>query len=136
MQLRKFLELLGKETGLEASVLEILAGFPPALIQLPSDPGSTLSSLPIANGDTLLVRRREKASSTAQEDAAPIATASNVAEVTQAYAKSLACPALLPVSIVTLHGVQEASPRAMTTALSRALKAKRCPSNLSALALF
>ena len=81
MQLRDFLELLGKETGLEASELEILAGFPPAPIQLPSDPGSTLSSSAIANGDTLLVRRREKAASTAQEDAAPDATASNVAEV-------------------------------------------------------
>ena len=81
MQLRDFLELLGKETGLEASELEILAGFPPAPIQLPSDPGSTLSSLPIANGDTLLIRRQENAASTAQEDAAPDATASNVAEV-------------------------------------------------------
>ena len=136
MQLRDFLELLGKETGLEASELEILAGFPPAPIHLPSDPGSTVSSLPIANGDTLLVRRREKAASTAQEDLAPDATASNVAEVTQAYAMSAACPALLPVFVVTPHGVQQASSRAMTTLVSRALIAKRCPSNPSAFALF
>lgn len=136
MQLHDFLELLGKEIGLEASELEILAGFPLAPIQVPSDPGSTLSSLPIANGDTLLIRKWEKAASTAQEDAAPDDTASNVAEVTQAYAMSPACPALLPVYVVTPHGVQQASSRAMTTFVSRALIAKRCPSNLSAFALF
>ena len=134
MQLRDFLELLGKETGLEASELEILAGFPPAPIQLPSDPGSTLSSLPIANGDTLLVRRHEKAASTAQEDAAPDATASNVPEVIQAYAMSPACPALLPVFVVTPHGLQQANSRAMTPFVSRALRAKRCPSKLSVFA--
>ena len=58
MQLQDFLELLGKETGLAAGELEILAGFPPAPIALPSSADSTLSSLPIVNGDTLLIRKR------------------------------------------------------------------------------
>ncbi len=58
MQLQDFLELLGKETGLAPGELEILAGFPPAPIALPSSAGSTLSSLAIVNGDTLLIRKR------------------------------------------------------------------------------
>ena len=58
MQLRDFLEVLGKETGLAPGELEILAGFPPAPIALPSSTDSTLSSLAIVNGDTLLIRKR------------------------------------------------------------------------------
>ncbi len=71
MQLRDFLELLGKETGLNPEELEILAGFPPAPIQLPSNPDSPLSSLAIANGDSLLIRKQDKPAGAAQERDAP-----------------------------------------------------------------
>ena len=71
MQLRDFLELLGKETGLNPEELEILAGFPPAPIQLPSSQDSLLSSLAIANGDSLLIRKQDKPAGAAQTPDAP-----------------------------------------------------------------
>ena len=71
MQLRDFLELLGKETGLNPEELEILAGFPPTPIQLPSNPDSPLSSLAIANGDSVLIRKQDKPAGAAQERDAP-----------------------------------------------------------------
>ena len=86
MQLRDFLELLGKETGLAPGEFELLAGFPPAPIALPSSTDSTLSSLAIVNGDTLLVRKRAEPTQAPHvpTDAPPAAVgAGNASEVSQ-----------------------------------------------------
>lgn len=82
MQLCDFLDLLGKETGLGPRELEILAGFPPAPVKLPSDPDSKLSSLAIANGDTLLVRRQEAPAGNQQESEAPHSADATASEAT------------------------------------------------------
>ena len=86
MQLRDFLELLSKETGLAPGELEILAGFPPAPVALPSSTDSMLSSLAIVNGDTLLVRKRAEPAQAphAPADAPPAAAgAGDATEVSQ-----------------------------------------------------
>ena len=88
MQLQDFLELLGKETGLAPGELEILAGFPPAPIALPSSAGSRLSSLAVVNGDTLLIRKRAEtaqAPDVPSNAQAPAAAASDGLEVSLGY---------------------------------------------------
>lgn len=60
LSVAEFQQLLAEKTGVPAPEQELLAGFPPAAIKLPADTSaSTLSSLPVANGDTIVVRRRE-----------------------------------------------------------------------------
>lgn len=59
LSLPDFQELLAEKTGVPASHQELLGGFPPAPISLPALSSSTLGDLPIANGDTIVVRRRE-----------------------------------------------------------------------------
>ena len=87
MQLQEFLDLLGKETGLSPTELEILAGFPPTPIALPSSSDGKLSSLAIVNGDTLLVRKLAGAAEAPIPSYAqtPSADASNGFEVSHSF---------------------------------------------------
>ncbi|PNW79281.1 hypothetical protein CHLRE_09g409050v5 [Chlamydomonas reinhardtii] len=50
-----FLALLAEKTGVPAACIEILSGFPPKQIQVPSE--GAVSALGLANGDTLTVRQ-------------------------------------------------------------------------------
>ncbi|BDA47793.1 probable ubiquitin thioesterase OTU1 at C-terminar half [Coccomyxa sp. Obi] len=59
LSLSDFQEMLAEKTGVPASHQELLGGFPPAPISLPAGGSCTLGDLPIANGDTIVVRRRE-----------------------------------------------------------------------------
>lgn len=55
---------------------ELLAGFPPSIVQLPADASASyLCELPISNGDSIVVRRREEAAPSAAHHAAPPAPA-------------------------------------------------------------
>lgn len=115
MQLREFLELLGKETGLAPGELEILAGFPPAPIAVPTSTDSTLSSLAILNGDTLLVRKRAEpaqAPDVSADAPAAAAGASNSPEVS--HGECILLPRhitrIVPDSIVSISLLQMFAP--------------------------
>jgi len=75
LSLSAFQELLAEKTGVPAFQQELLAGFPPAPLQMPTASTSTLGDLPIANGDTIVVRKKEGAAASASaqrpESAAP-----------------------------------------------------------------
>ena len=71
LSLSDFQELLAEKTGVPASHQELLGGFPPAPISLPAVGSSTLGDLPIANGDTIVVRRREVPTVAAESVATP-----------------------------------------------------------------
>lgn len=58
MTIAAFQELLADRLGVPTDFQEILAGFPPTLVQMPPETSATpLSTLGIANGDTLVLRR-------------------------------------------------------------------------------
>ncbi|GIL68476.1 hypothetical protein Vafri_21747 [Volvox africanus] len=63
MSTRAFLDLLSEKTGVPAGTIEILTGFPPKAIQIPTD--ETVLSLALANGDTLTVRQTSTATTAA-----------------------------------------------------------------------
>lgn len=65
LSLSAFQELLAEKTGVPAFQQELLAGFPPAPLRMPTDRTSTLGDLPIANGDTVVVRKKEGAAASA-----------------------------------------------------------------------
>lgn len=66
LSLSAFQELLAEKTGVPPSQQELLTGFPPAPIQLPAG-AATLADLPISNGDTVVVRRREGIAAAVQQ---------------------------------------------------------------------
>lgn len=51
-----FMEQLGQKTGLPPTRQEVLAGFPPKLVDLPADRSGSLSQLGLQRGDLLTVR--------------------------------------------------------------------------------
>jgi hypothetical protein len=60
LSVSEFQHILAEKTGVAPEEQELLGGFPPVPIQLPGDPSSSkLSDLPVANGDTIVVRKRE-----------------------------------------------------------------------------
>eukprot|EP00798_Chlamydomonas_sp_ICE-L_P022763 gene22763-29931_t len=62
MPVFEFQALLQEKTGIAADRQEVLAGFPPKPIEWPSDcAAASLSTLPLVNGDTVVVRERESA---------------------------------------------------------------------------
>lgn len=70
----EFQLLLESKLGVPINNQEILAGFPPKLLQLPSDAAATpLSDLGLADGDTLTVRRRVAAALAEQANGATAA---------------------------------------------------------------
>ena len=76
LTISEFQALLAEKTGVPAQEQELLAGFPPSIVQLPADASASyLSELPISNGDSIVVRRREEAAPSAAHHAAPTAPA-------------------------------------------------------------
>ncbi|KAJ9509210.1 hypothetical protein QJQ45_001496 [Haematococcus lacustris] len=68
MTVQAFLALISEKTGIAASEQEVMAGYPPRQLQLPTDvTGAFLSSLPLANGDTITLRAKATAPATAAE---------------------------------------------------------------------
>ncbi|KAJ9505862.1 hypothetical protein QJQ45_027953, partial [Haematococcus lacustris] len=68
MTVQAFLALISEKTGIAASEQEVMAGYPPRQLQLPTDvSGAALSSLPLANGDTITLRAKATAPATAAE---------------------------------------------------------------------
>lgn len=86
LSLSEFQELLAEKTGVPASHQELLGGFPPAPIPLPAIGSSTLGDLPIANGDTIVVRRKE-VSTTAAASAATTADGQPVQQTAEQTAQ-------------------------------------------------
>ena len=76
----QFCELLAEKTGVPAQEQELLAGFPPTALQLPLDPAAShLSKLPLATGDSIVVRRREGAAAAAPAAAPAVQHADDMA---------------------------------------------------------
>jgi ubiquitin thioesterase OTU1 len=69
---QRLLEILEEKTAVPAPRLELLAGFPPRPLQLPSDHATaTVAGLGLQNGDTITVR--ESAVPAAAPAALPVA---------------------------------------------------------------
>lgn len=107
----QFCELLAEKTGVPVQEQELLAGFPPAALQLPVDrAASHLSKLPLATGDSIVVRRREGATA-ATPSAAPSVQ----------HAEASAAPAAA-AGLSATHGMAAAAPHADQTSLREVSK--------------
>ena len=80
LTISEFQALLAEKTGVPANQQELLAGFPPSIVQLPADAAASyLSSLPLSNGDSIVVRKREEAAPLDAQQAAPSSCATEPA---------------------------------------------------------
>ncbi|GAX79038.1 hypothetical protein CEUSTIGMA_g6478.t1 [Chlamydomonas eustigma] len=109
MTVREFLELLGARSGLPCESLEILHGFPPKPVQLPSNlDTSKLSELGLANGDMFTLKSA--------------LTVARVARVEQSVHQSLALSEQAPKQGLAASLVEDDDPelaRALAASLER-----------------
>eukprot|EP00928_Gymnodinium_smaydae_P051596 TRINITY_DN35168_c0_g1_i1.p1 TRINITY_DN35168_c0_g1~~TRINITY_DN35168_c0_g1_i1.p1 ORF type:complete len:310 (+),score=69.60 TRINITY_DN35168_c0_g1_i1:68-931(+) len=59
--LAAFLDRVSAETGVARPCVQLLSGFPPRPVELPTDPGALVSVLGLRSGDALIVRETEPA---------------------------------------------------------------------------
>ena len=57
----EFQAAIAAKSGVPAANQELMTGFPPQPLHVPADPTGTVTSLGISSGETILVRRTEKA---------------------------------------------------------------------------
>ncbi|DBB01392.1 hypothetical protein WJX77_010639 [Trebouxia sp. C0004] len=87
MTVAAFQELLASRLGVPLAYQELLAGFPPKSVQMPAEASSVaLSSLMLANGDTLVVRRLPSSAAATHSAASTTAPSSAPTSSTEAAA--------------------------------------------------
>ncbi|KAL0050495.1 hypothetical protein WJX82_000792 [Trebouxia sp. C0006] len=138
MTVAAFQELLASRLGVPIAYQELLAGFPPKSVQMPAEASAVaLSSLNLANGDTVVLRRLASSSAAAAtQSAAPTTTPSSAPTASTEAAASFSTsvpepqPTSLPYQGHPAHS-QESEDEQLARAIAASLGQETTSSSVS-----